>query len=275
MSAALCSVSGCDGKAKARGWCKSHYGRWLTHGDVRADEPLRRMTPKAASSDEAYRRAAADEVFIERIRRDCVRGDGGCLLWQGACTGNGYGHVKYADHNLFVHIVMLMAATGERPADLEAGHVCHDLAAHDGTCDGRSTCRHRPCCEPSHLEWQSREANGASSPLTFTSINSAKETCPQGHPLVEGNLVPSHLARGKRRCLICDRERSRHKAVAIKAAHEALGLKRDAYVTRFGHSHHTAEAVTDALASGVPASRIITDAATFRAVAPGRGRCAA
>jgi hypothetical protein len=36
-----CAVEGCDRQAKSRGWCHAHYQRWRTHGDVRADLPLR------------------------------------------------------------------------------------------------------------------------------------------------------------------------------------------------------------------------------------------
>lgn len=28
-----CSISRCPREATARGWCKTHYGRWYRHGD--------------------------------------------------------------------------------------------------------------------------------------------------------------------------------------------------------------------------------------------------
>ncbi len=30
----LCTVDGCDGISKARGWCPKHYARWQAHGDI-------------------------------------------------------------------------------------------------------------------------------------------------------------------------------------------------------------------------------------------------
>ena len=36
----ICSVETCDRKHYARGWCASHYSRWWSGGDVRADVPI-------------------------------------------------------------------------------------------------------------------------------------------------------------------------------------------------------------------------------------------
>lgn len=35
-----CSVDGCVKPVKTRGWCGSHYMRWWSTGDIRADTPL-------------------------------------------------------------------------------------------------------------------------------------------------------------------------------------------------------------------------------------------
>ncbi len=37
-----CSVPSCLTEAFTKGWCQAHYKRWLTHGDVRPDEPIRK-----------------------------------------------------------------------------------------------------------------------------------------------------------------------------------------------------------------------------------------
>lgn len=36
----VCDVDGCERPEATRGWCTAHYARWLTHGDVQADQPV-------------------------------------------------------------------------------------------------------------------------------------------------------------------------------------------------------------------------------------------
>lgn len=38
-----CTVEGCSKESEAWGLCHAHYQRWLRHGDVQADRPLRRQ----------------------------------------------------------------------------------------------------------------------------------------------------------------------------------------------------------------------------------------
>lgn len=45
----VCAVEGCRRQAKSRGWCHAHYQRWRSHGDVRAEQPLRRRGPCAVA----------------------------------------------------------------------------------------------------------------------------------------------------------------------------------------------------------------------------------
>lgn len=40
-----CSVGGCDRPAHRRGWCDTHYARWWSTGDVRADVPVGGFPP--------------------------------------------------------------------------------------------------------------------------------------------------------------------------------------------------------------------------------------
>lgn len=42
MGQTTCSVDGCGGKVKNRGWCTAHYERWRKTGDIRESEPVKR-----------------------------------------------------------------------------------------------------------------------------------------------------------------------------------------------------------------------------------------
>lgn len=52
MDDVTCSVDGCGGPARKRGWCSAHYKRWRTTGGVQAQIPVRRAQPKAECSIE-------------------------------------------------------------------------------------------------------------------------------------------------------------------------------------------------------------------------------
>jgi hypothetical protein len=68
-----CAVDGCDRDAKSRGWCHAHYQRWRTHGDVRADVPLRARRPCAV--DACDRQAYARGWCSTHYRRVLASGD--------------------------------------------------------------------------------------------------------------------------------------------------------------------------------------------------------
>lgn len=42
----ICSVDGCEKRAKTRGWCSAHYERWRRNGDPGPAGDARRMKPK-------------------------------------------------------------------------------------------------------------------------------------------------------------------------------------------------------------------------------------
>lgn len=43
MADATCSISGCTGRVRSKGWCAKHYGRWSRHGDpLTCHQPPRR-----------------------------------------------------------------------------------------------------------------------------------------------------------------------------------------------------------------------------------------
>jgi hypothetical protein len=68
-----CSVDGCDGQAKSRGWCHAHYQRWRLHGDVRAEVPVRRARPCRVEGCDRQRYAR--ELCNTHYRRWMQTGD--------------------------------------------------------------------------------------------------------------------------------------------------------------------------------------------------------
>lgn len=54
-----CTVAGCTGALRARGYCGPHYVRWQRHGDPRAAVPVTRRTPEGLTYRSAHRRVRA------------------------------------------------------------------------------------------------------------------------------------------------------------------------------------------------------------------------
>jgi hypothetical protein len=69
----------------------------------------------------------------------------GCLIWDGAVTTNGYGHMRLAGYDVRVHRLALELATEPRSSRYHALH----------------TCDNRRCIESSHLYWGDAAQNMA------------------------------------------------------------------------------------------------------------------
>lgn len=87
----------------------------------------------------------------ERIMRRSHRTDEGCLIWEGAANGDGYGIIRISklEGLTLVHRWMYQWAVGKIRAGFTLDHVCHTLS-HD--CPSGLECIHRLCFEPTHLE---------------------------------------------------------------------------------------------------------------------------
>lgn len=102
-----CSIEGCEGPSKIRGWCNVHYERWRRHGD-----PLfmKRPYTKGMSMDE-----------ILDIQTRWV---GDCREWIGPRNGRGYGVInvkkttKPASRAVYEHI------HGELDKSVVVRHTC-------------------------------------------------------------------------------------------------------------------------------------------------------
>lgn len=132
------------------------------------------------------------EARIERIPFS------GCWIWMGATTGAGYGVIRDNGKLVYVHRVMLAAATGHEIDGLDSLHEC-DIP---------------PCCNPDHLfsgthleNMQDMSAKGRG--------RQAWGVCGFGHVMDDENsyFAPS----GVRQCRACKARRDRAYKQARKA----------------------------------------------------------
>lgn len=156
-----------------------------------AEERLAALTNGERLDPERWPRKT-DEQFWEMAVRDPVTD---CLVWQGASTTGGYGHVRYGARMRNAHIVAYLLVRGFIPAGLQIDHLC----------------RTRKCIEPRHLEAVTQRENifrGTSNQAK----NHRKTHCKHGHPFDEENTYRAKS--GFRVCRTCARTRARAKAAA-------------------------------------------------------------
>jgi len=148
-----------------------------------------------------------------------------CWLWTGAVNKYGYGRVHLVDGPVLAHRVAWVGANGR---DIRQGMDLNHL------------CSTPPCVNPAHLQ----EATARENLLhgdTLPSQRRARDFCPKGHPLIEGNLA-SH-ANGSRDCHTCAKERDRERRKLLTAAAHSLGLTQKQYAAKYGESRKVAQQV--------------------------------
>lgn len=124
---ALCSVVDCGKRHYARGYCRNHHHRHLTHGDplggkAAQGEPLSWLTANLNHAGDA------------------------CLIWPFGCFPNGYGLVSWEGVTTHASRVMCLLAHGEPPAD-------RPFSLH--SCNGG----HLGCVHPAHVHWGTQAEN--------------------------------------------------------------------------------------------------------------------
>jgi HNH endonuclease len=132
-----------------------------------------------------------------RLFSQLVIDPGGCLLWQGRVSRDGYGRISVDGRTRQVHRVTWELFNGPIPEGLEPDHLC----------------RVRRCAAPDHLELVTHRENMLRG-QTIAAFNAAKTRCPSGHPY--DALNTAIRANGDRRCLECDRIRGRRRYWAKK-----------------------------------------------------------
>jgi hypothetical protein len=156
-----------------KGLCGAHYWRSRTgRGGTEAVRP--------------YVRGSLRERIAARTRPD-----GGCLIWTGAHTKDGYGNIRVRGESVRVHRLAYTLSRGPVPDDLVLDHLC----------------RRRDCVNPDHMEPVTNKVNilrgeGA------CARNARVTECPAGHPYDEENTYVRPDGRG-RECRACKRNRPR------------------------------------------------------------------
>lgn len=108
---------------------------------------------------------------------------GGCWLWTGAVTGNGYGTIQIDNEQLSVHVVAAKIWLPDYNDKLWMLHKC-DV---------------RRCFNPEHLFQGTNRDNQLDAVAKNRNNNTRKTHCPRGHPYDDTNTMRYK----NRRCKIC------------------------------------------------------------------------
>lgn len=112
-----------------------------------------------------------------------------CWNWVGSDNGNGYGYMHGGGRRHGVHRISYVIHGGVLQPGLVIDHIC----------------RNRSCVNPEHLRQVTQRVNALENSSSISAINSAKTTCPKGHPYTEEN---TWISRGARKCRTCSLARS-------------------------------------------------------------------
>lgn len=144
--------------------------------------------------DGSYPRRRRVTTWAEMLERTRP-GEGGCLLWIAATSGNGYGSVWFRGRVQIAHRVAYVLTRGELPdgQTLVLDHLC----------------RVRACINPDHLELVTFAENVRRGEQT------TKTYCVNGHERNEANTYVRKDKPGKQ-CRVCGREQQRNRRVSCQ-----------------------------------------------------------
>ncbi len=131
-----------------------------------------------------------DPLAFARFRSKVApAGPTGCWQWTAARGRDGYGRFRLGHRMVLAHRFAFEAIRGPIPDGLELDHLCRD----------------RGCVNPEHLEPVTGKVNTLRG-VAFSAENARKTHCARGHELGGENVRPGGSSR---RCLTCDRDKSR------------------------------------------------------------------
>jgi hypothetical protein len=132
--------------------------------------------------------------FYRRVK---LPDENGCMNWEGATNGRGYGQLQVKRKNLYAHRLSYMLMVGPIPDDLVLDHLC----------------RNRRCCNPLHLEPVTVSTNTIRGVIgeKNTARAAAQTKCKHGHPRTRENTLRRGTAYSGCRVCANERDRARYK----------------------------------------------------------------
>lgn len=153
---------------------------------------------------------------LERFLAARKTAENGCILWTGTVNNvTGYGTLSVDGASVYSHRFAYTTFVGPIPDGMHVDHVCHNQ---DPACIDDSTCLHRRCVNPSHLEAVPPKDNILRSHLSTAGKNSRKTHCKRGHEFTPENTL-SH--NGGRACRACHNLKQREYGARRRAARKA------------------------------------------------------
>lgn len=139
----ICSIERCGKTVRSRGYCRSHYTRWLVHGD-----------PLGGSTGHGEHLRWITETALVYDGDDCLK-------WPFGTNGKGAGLAWVNGVRYMASRYICEQVHGEPPTpDHEAAHSC-----------GKG---HEGCVNPKHLRWATPKENQSDRLLHNTDVRGEK-----------------------------------------------------------------------------------------------------